>query len=367
MDESHLPRYFQGELYIPSNSSNFTVYDSKGNKIKETDEYLGNKSEMPYTVFAKENGNIEGLKYLTVGLKDANDKELIPAIYKHIGVAEIGENIDVSNGVVLVVLNEMGENVVECYAGEFDSFYSNDEKWFYGYADLKGHDTFSEELKKKCKESYERAVNKLFQQKVEEKRRLNREGPDWLQGAWRMQLTDDYGRHLGYMYEVFNHGTSKTYANGSLISERNYTVSDDMVIYDNNGYYQLDNDRQIVISADGLKMQKVSNDTSYSPTSYSSSRSYSDNGNSNNRQEREYMLKLSKLSDKGRELVNELSSMRANGNIDPFRVMYIKQNLIRYKDEQIDIAANKLHDSQLAREYMEQKRKLLLAFKQTGI
>lgn len=81
-------------------------------------------------------------------MKDANDKELIPAIYKHIGVAEIGENIDVSNGVVLVVLNEMGENVVECYAGEFDSFYSNDEKWFYGYADLKGHDTFSEELKR---------------------------------------------------------------------------------------------------------------------------------------------------------------------------------------------------------------------------
>lgn len=367
VDESHLPRYFQGELYIPSNSSNFTVYDSKGNKIKETDEYLGNKSEMPYTVFAKENGNIEGLKYLTVGLKDANDKELIPAIYKHIGVAEIGENIDVSNGVVLVVLNEMGENVVECYAGEFDSFYSNDEKWFYGYADLKGHDTFSEELKKKCKESYERAVNKLFQQKVEEKGRLNREGPDWLQGAWRMQLTDDYGRHLGYMYEVFNHGTSKAYANGSLISERNYTVSDDMVIYENNGYYQLDNGRQIIISADGQKMQKVSNDTSYSPTSYSSSSFYSDNGNSNNRQEKEYMLKLSKLSDKGKELVNELSSMRANGNIDPFRIMYIKQNLIRYKDEQIDIAANKLHDSQLAREYMEQKRKLLLAFKQMGI
>ena len=372
VDKSEMPRYFRGKLYVPMGEFKSIVYDKQGNKIKETYDYAcDNKyftdknSDKEYFIFQKGNGDNENYKYLTVGLKNKDGKELTPAIYAYINGYNAGHNIKVSNGVVLVTLCEVGEDV-EWNANE-THFTPIEGKLYYGYADLNGNDTFSEELKKKCKESYEQRVNEFYQKDLEEKQRLRAEGPDWLQGAWRMQLTDDYGRHLGYMYEVFNHGTSKTYANGSLISERNYTVSDDMVIYDNNGYYQLDNDRQIVISADGLKMQKVSNDTSYSPTSYSSSRSYSDNGNSNNRQEREYMLKLSKLSDKGRELVNELSSMRANGNIDPFRVMYIKQNLIRYKDEQIDIAANKLHDSQLAREYMEQKRKLLLAFKQMGI
>lgn len=372
VDKSEMPRYFRGKLYVPMGEFKSIVYDKQGNKIKETYDYAcDNKyftdknSDKEYFIFQKGNGDNENYKYLTVGLKNKDGKELTPAIYAYINGYNAGHNIKVSNGVVLVTLCEVGEDV-EWNANE-THFTPIEGKLYYGYADLNGNDTFSEELKKKCKESYEQRVNEFYQKDLEEKQRLRAEGPDWLQGAWRMQLTDDYGRHLGYMYEVFNHGTSKTYANGSLISERNYTVSDDMVIYENNGYYQLDNDRQIVISADGLKMQKVSNDTSYSPTSYSSSRSYSDNGNSNNRQEREYMLKLSKLSDKGRELVNELSSMRANGNIDPFRVMYIKQNLIRYKDEQIDIAANKLHDSQLAREYMEQKRKLLLAFKQMGI
>lgn len=367
-----MPRYFKGKLYVPIAEFKSVVYDKQGNKIKETYDYAcDNKyftdknSDKEYFIFQKGNGDNENYKYLTVGLKNKDGKELTPAIYAYINGYNAGHDIKVSNGVVLVTLCEVGEEV-EWNANE-THFTPIEGKLYYGYADLNGNDTFSEELKKKCKESYEQRVNEFYQKDLEEKQRLRGEGPDWLQGAWRMQLTDDYGRHLGYMYEVFNHGTSKAYANGSLISERNYTVSDDMVIYENNGYYQLDNGRQIIISADGQKMQKVSNDTSYSPTSYSSSSFYSDNGNSNNRQEREYMLKLSKLSDKGRELVNELSSMRANGNIDPFRIMYIKQNLIRYKDEQIDIAANKLHDSQLAREYMEQKRKLLLAFKQMGI
>ena len=34
-------------------------------------------------------------------------------------------------------------------------------------------------------------------------------GPNWLQGAWRIELTDDNGNHLGFMYEVFNYGISK--------------------------------------------------------------------------------------------------------------------------------------------------------------
>lgn len=283
------PRYFHGELYVPTAESKSSVYDRQGNKIKETDYYACNINEKePYLFFGKENGNFENCKYWTVGLKSANDKEIIPAIYESIngngGYPEYPNQvtpISVSNGVVLVALRES-----DSILGTEGDRFIPDGKLHYGYADLNGNDTFSAELKKRCKEAYEKMADMLHQQYLEEQERLRREGPDWLQGAWRLRLTDDYGRHLGYMYEVFNHGTSKTYANGSLISERNYTVSDDMVMYDNNGYYQLDSDRQIVVSADGQKMQKVSNDTSYSPTSYSSSRSYSNNINSNSRSHR---------------------------------------------------------------------------------
>ncbi len=100
------------------------------------------------------------------------------------------------------------------------------------------------------------------------------EGPDWLQGAWRLELTDDYGNRLGYMYEVFNHGKSKSYIDGRLVSERDYTVSDNIIMYDK-GHYQLDNNRQIVLGANGQKMQKVSSDPYYTPNSSSSQSSSS--------------------------------------------------------------------------------------------
>ena len=108
----------------------------------------------------------------------------------------------------------------------------------------------------------------------EENERLIKEGPDWLQGAWRMEMTDDNGNHLGYMYEVFNHGTSKTYIDDRFMSERDYTVSDDKIMYDK-GYYQLNNVRQIVLGANGQKMQKISDDPYYSPGSSSNNSSSS--------------------------------------------------------------------------------------------
>ncbi len=282
----YLPVYNQGNICIPIGPDNFAVYDKQGNKTKEIDteaagELDKQEDKKPYTVFTKENGDNEDYQFYTVGLKDANGSEVIPAIYDAIGNFGAEENVDVPNGVVLVVLEEIGEDVLEGYGEGFDS---PDTKRYYGYADLKGNDTFSKEIKEQCQKSKEKAIVQLATQKAEELQRLYKEGPDWLQGAWRLELTDDYGNHLGYMYEVFNHGNSKSYIGESLISEREYTVSDDMVMYDS-GHYRLDNNRQIVIGANGQEMQKVSNDTSFIPRSSSSNSlnsTYNSNSSSSN-------------------------------------------------------------------------------------
>jgi hypothetical protein len=49
--------------------------------------------------------------------------------------------------------------------------------------------------------------------------------------------------------------------------------------------------------------------------------------------------------------------MRAYGRMDPLRFMYIKQNLIECKDEQIRLA-RKLGDNQLVYQYQQQKSQL---------
>ena len=74
------------------------------------------------------------------------------------------------------------------------------------------------------------------------------------------------------------------------------------------------------------------------------------------------MTRLKELQNKGKELTDELAMMRNRGQMDPMRYMYIKQNLIRYKDEQINLA-NKLGDSQMAYEYQQQKNQIEQALK----
>lgn len=286
VEESLLPHYSQSKLFVPLEYDKFAVYDASGNKESEVNQETKEKTEeqnetdKPYTVFSKENGDIEDYQWYTQGLKDADGNEVIPAIYDGIMYEGFSEQIAVNNGVVLVMLNEVGEGeaIVEGFGGDFDTGNYN---CHYGYADLKGNDTFSKELKEKCRESKEKAVNILFQQEVEEKWRIIKEGPDWLQGTWRLQMSDDYGNNLGYIYIVFNHGNCKTYLNGELTLDQTYTVDGDRLTFEK-GHYQLDNYRQIVIGANGQEMQKISNDTSYRPTSSTPSSSYSSSGESSN-------------------------------------------------------------------------------------
>ena len=282
-----MPYYINGKLYVPIQDDKgydfkYAVYDKQGNQIQTTSLAEGEKVYQEnrngkYSIFSEEHRVTEQGNYSTVGLKDSIGKEVLSADYMLInGLASGTTNF--SNGVVLVVLSEdideeEGYENKGCI--EFEA-----TRHYYGYADMKGNDTFTAEQKERCYES-----KKASLRKAEDNERLRKEGPDWLQGAWRLELTDDYGNHLGYMYEVFNHGSSKSYIDDRLLLEHDYTVSDDMIMYDK-GHYQLDNTRQIVLGANGKEMQKISDDPYYTPnssSSQSSSSSYSNNSSSSSK------------------------------------------------------------------------------------
>lgn len=72
----------------------------------------------------------------------------------------------------MVRLDIIGNDAIEGGGGEWDS---NETKSYYGYADMKGNDTFSKEIKLKSADSHERAANKLYQE-AEENERIMKEG-----------------------------------------------------------------------------------------------------------------------------------------------------------------------------------------------
>lgn len=74
------------------------------------------------------------------------------------------------------------------------------------------------------------------------------------------------------------------------------------------------------------------------------------------------MARLHELGTKGQSLVSELAMMRRSGQMDPARYMYIKQALLQYKDEQIQLA-RQLGDDDLEREYRQQKDGVMESFR----
>lgn len=172
-----LPYYTDGKLYVPTTFDKFTVYDVKGNKVSNISIGEKTKADRPmngkqYMLFYKENGDTDGIQWTTFGLKDRSGKVVVRAIYDDISNPKLSDSIAVSNGVALVVLNEIGEDATE---DEVVGFYSENSKKHYGYVDLNGHDTFSEELKTRCQQSKSRAAEKIAQQRIEEERQAEEE------------------------------------------------------------------------------------------------------------------------------------------------------------------------------------------------
>ena len=93
-------------------------------------------------------------------MKDSIGKEVLPADYEQInGIASGTTNF--SNGVVLVVLSEEIDEDEE-YEDK-GGIVSEGTRYYYGYADMKGNDTFSAEQKERCYESKKTSIIKSEQ------------------------------------------------------------------------------------------------------------------------------------------------------------------------------------------------------------
>ncbi|GEM_PF-2431943 len=178
-DGANLPLYENGKLnvcvHIGDNIHDGEwkdfIYDTKGNKVGESDGSPLEENAGQYELFTQEHGQHDDYHWYTVGLKDSQGKKILPAIYNEISFA-YAKDSTISNGVVLVRLDIIGNDAIEGGGGEWDS---NETKSYYGYADMKGNDTFSKEIKLKSADSHERAANKLYQE-AEENERIMKEG-----------------------------------------------------------------------------------------------------------------------------------------------------------------------------------------------
>ena len=122
------------------------------------------------------------------------------------------------------------------------------------------------------KETVSDIASNLAQLKEEEKEKSN--FPSWVLGTWKMELYNDYGNSMGTMYSVISHGLCKTYAEGKLILEQKYNIDNRTLKFESGGYYRLNLDEEKLYGADGREWIKISDNSSYIPSS-SSTNSYS--------------------------------------------------------------------------------------------
>ncbi len=162
-ESDDMPYFIDGKLYIQilkdgsSFEYKYQVCDKDGTKLSEIDkdamrEVYKRALNHNYLVYSTEGGEDSFGKD---GLKDSNGNVLISPVYGNFTHESDGESIIayVSNGVVGVQLIEYEEDYMITTGRQMI-----DEaiKCYYGYADLNGNDTFSDELKRKCRESEKR-------------------------------------------------------------------------------------------------------------------------------------------------------------------------------------------------------------------
>ena len=164
----YIEKFIDGKLYIPKGESGYNVYDTKGNKVKEVSDSemeqitkratAGQAQTFTHTLYTdKMYGGMMG-EIVLWGVKDANGKIIVPAEYDKASIYFEPEKIDLTNGVIPVVLVEYGEL---SFLDVQPIFVPGEGcKRHYGYVDLKGHDTFPKGLKERCRKSRLRAIER---------------------------------------------------------------------------------------------------------------------------------------------------------------------------------------------------------------
>lgn len=254
------------------------------------------------------------------GIKDSLGNVKIEAKYSYI--------YDYSEGVALAYL------------------YCGDEGCIYGFIDKLGNTTFSQSDFDKLM-AYEKKQQE--ERQAEEARRIAAMKPNWIQGTWV------YSSLYGTSKVVINGDNIAVYIEGNLVYNGSYVIEDGHLIYNRH------NGMSDYIILDRNSQRLMADETTYFTRSGESNYSGSSSSSGNN-EELRIMSRLKELQNKGKELTDELAQMRAYGRMDPSRFMFIKQNLIQYKDEQISLA-RKLGDSQMMYEYQQQKSQIERAFR----
>lgn len=178
---------------------------------------------------------------------------------------------------------------------------------------------------------------------------VKEESPAWLQGTWTTRV-----RIMGETKtaKLVVNGTRATfYSDGSSLDSGNFEIRDGEIHFGST-YFKIDEARQRIMFDDNTYFEHSSNPSgeAVSITSPSQDR------------EMRIMAHLHELGTKGQSLVSELAMMRRSGQMDPARYMYIKQALLQYKDEQIQLA-RQLGDDDLEREYRQQKDGVMESFR----
>lgn len=293
-----------------------------------------NEKDMLYELFSINDEN-------NWGLQNAKGNIVIKAVYDGIDIGKGLWPMDysgtVSNGVVLVVLKEF-KDTYDSTEGE--PSIDDDIILHYGYADLNGNDTFTDELKQLCQRSKELAFHL---EDTNESRNYN-----WLQGNWTAKVNIMGQIQLAKLVIDGNYATF--YSDGEILDKGEYEIYDDKINFGST-YFYIDGGKELI---------KFDNNHYFNHSSQPTT-SVND-GTPKQEKELKIMSRLHELGKKGQSLVSELSAMRQRGQIDPARYLYIKQTLIQYKDEQIRLS-RELGDEQMAREYMEQKDVVLQSFR----
>ena len=184
-------KYIDGKLSVPRlDEAEPRVFDTEGNRLKyvsgeepESEKTANAGKGMTFTrgIFSDSEGAY-GASLCLWGLKDSHGKVLIPAEYDHVGIYIYPNDmysdnpIDLSNGVVPVSLEEFEKSKGLFFWPRFRFFYSGGGKTYYGYADLKGHDTFPKGLKERCEKARQRAIQEYLEEKKAFEKEEEREG-----------------------------------------------------------------------------------------------------------------------------------------------------------------------------------------------
>ena len=353
-----MPFFIDGKIYVPTlNLNKYQVYDTKGTKLEVVNLEIGLSAYQLHQgvkniVFYDHLCISEDLDlYITkLGLKDSVGNVIISAKYDDIGgwfdtvVDNESQKIACfSNGVVLVALDELNE--------DFYSEFEGKKVTHYGYADLKGNDTFTEHLKSLCQEAEKKAIQKRIEEVQGEYDAEIMEGNgnyDWLQGTWTTKAIIMGQTKLAKLVIDGNYATF--YSDGEVLDKGEYEIYDGKINFGST-YIHIDEEKQLIKYDDNHYFSHSSQPT----TSVSVATPEQE-------KELNIMARLKELNNMSIELTNELASMRNSGRMDPVRYMYIKQTVLNNKDEQIRLA-RQLGDNQLVYEYQQQKQKLEQAYR----